>query len=61
MKKFVYTSATTCHTTIKVGEKEKEFSFFKDEVYDLPANDKFVNSMVAQGHLKIVKTSKTEK
>lgn len=61
MKKFIYTCVTPCYQTILINKVMKEFTFIQNEVYELPGNDKFVKSMIAQGHLKNYKTFKTEK
>lgn len=60
MKKFIYTSETPCHTTIKVGKVETEISFYKNGVYELQGNNVFVKSMIAQGHMTIFKPLKTK-
>jgi hypothetical protein len=49
MAQFKYTSIHPCHLTLKLSDGSKEFSFFKDKVYDLPEDNSIVKRMVAQG------------
>ena len=51
MKKFIYTGYTSCHTSINIKGKPVDFSFHKDGEYELPENDRFVKSLVAQNLL----------
>ena len=60
MKKFIYTSDTPCYVSIKIKNEVKEFTFFKNEIYELPANDSFIKSLVSQNKLK-QKTLTTKK
>lgn len=52
MAQFKYTSIHPCHLTLMVDDKPKEFSFYKDEVYDLPEKNSVIVRMQAQGLLE---------
>jgi hypothetical protein len=58
MKKFIYTSSTPCHVTLLIDKENKHISLFENEIYELPENDPFVKSLLAQGLLQIQKTIK---
>ena len=58
MKKFIYTSSIPCHVTLVIDKEIKHISLFQNEVYELPENDPFVISLLAQELLQIQKTTK---
>jgi hypothetical protein len=60
MAQFKYTSIHPCHLTLKVNDENKEFSFFKDEVYDLPEDNSVVKRMQAQGLLEALNILNTQ-
>lgn len=51
MKKFTYTGSTPAHTDITINGKATEVSFHKGEEYELPANDPYVKTLIAQSLL----------
>lgn len=48
MKQFKYLSNHPCHLTLKVNDEYRDFSLFKDEVYELPETNSVVQRMQAQ-------------
>lgn len=56
MAQFKYTSIHPCHLTLNVNDEYKEFSFFREEVYDLPEDNSIVKRMQAQGLLEAINT-----
>jgi hypothetical protein len=61
LKSYIYNAETPCYTSLTIKDKVEEIAFYKDKVYELPANDPFVRSLVAQKKLTIKKTEKTVK
>lgn len=61
MKKYKYTSHIPSHAVIEIKGKKTDFSFYANECYELPENDKMVKSMVHVGLLIIQKSLKTKK
>jgi hypothetical protein len=57
MVQLKYTSIHACHLTLKINDEHKEFSFFKDEIYDLPEDNSVVIRMQAQGLLEATLTN----
>ena len=51
MKKYKYNSETPCHTSLIINNVLEDISFYKNGLYDLPVNNPFVKSLVAQGKL----------
>lgn len=60
MKKFIYTSSVPCHVSLIIDKETKQISLFENETYELPENDPFVKSLLAQGLLQIQKTVKSK-
>lgn len=60
MAQFKYMSIHPCHLTLKVNDESKDFSFFKDETYDLPEDSSIVKRMQAQGLLEATNTTNTQ-
>jgi hypothetical protein len=63
MKKYKYTSATPCHTTLVIDEKTIHLSMYENGTYELPGQEQnpFVARLIAQGHLIELQTTKTNK
>lgn len=61
MKKYKYTSHIPCHVVIEIKGKKTDFSFYENEIYELPENDSHVKRMEANGLLIIQKSSKIKK
>ena len=60
MAQFKYTAAQPCHVTLNVNDEYKEFSFFRDEIYDLPEENSIVKRMQAQGLLEAANTTNAQ-
>lgn len=60
MAQFKYTSIHPCHLTLLIDDKSKEFSFFQNEVYELPETNSVIVRMQAQGLLEAVNTINTQ-
>lgn len=57
MAQLKYTSIHPCHLTLTINDESKEFSFFRDEIYDLPEDNSVIIRMQAQGLLEAVNTN----
>lgn len=61
MKKFTYTANIPCFTTIKIKGEAIQIALHNGGEYDLPANDPFILTLIAQGKLKTVHKQKRKK
>ncbi|HJT73280.1 MAG TPA: hypothetical protein VJ720_04655 [Chitinophaga sp.] len=57
MAQLKYTSIHPCHLTLRINDEPREFSFFKDEIYDLPEDNSVIKRMQAQGLLEAILTN----
>jgi hypothetical protein len=56
MREYTYTAATPCHFSIQT----KDYSLHPGGTYTLPADNGFIQSLVAQGLLQQSANNKTE-
>ena len=51
MKKFIYTSITTCYLSLKLANTDKDFCLLQNGIYELPDQNPKIKILIAQGKL----------